>query len=81
VSFPASRRSAADIRCPLHQLIDDETLCASVPFDLDISLALVGDDGGVESKLLLVQLQESEHSGYELQPIFVDIKWHGRDGP
>ena len=41
MSLSTSCRSAGDARCPLHHLIDDETLSLIVLFDLDVPTVMI----------------------------------------
>src|ERR1700722_6837534 len=67
MSLLTSCRSAGDIRCALHHLIDDETLSLIILFDLDVPTTLSCDDRRVKSKLLFIRPEKPEDCGHELQ--------------
>jgi hypothetical protein len=67
MSLLTSCRSAGDIRCALHHLIDDETLSLIILFDLDVPTTLSCDDRRVKSKLLFIHPEKPEDCGHELQ--------------
>src|SRR2546421_9976667 len=68
MSFPTSCRTTDYARGPLHQLINNETFLLTVPFDLDEPFAVGCDDGGVKSKLFLIQREKPQYYGHEMQP-------------